>query len=363
MSKSIFEVEKSLPLDQRQALWDNMVLTLQGKPTKPLIFTTETTISNDVSLDEEIRLTALALGIGPERIDREDFIRSKNQIPDSKAHIKELVKNSYDFESKKENLKKNDEIVSVGKFLYTTNLANKLIPDEKPDFIITDEKHSIGLEHTRLEAETDKAYTKEIWKKYLNDVLKQIIVERPNLLGIANITLDSDVPIFEGSTLRDFNAKPIKENLKLIHKSITEALLSQIDNTEINLPIFIKSLTYQSSNESFSLKYNQEYFVRTDFEEMLKNSIQKKENKLSNYKAAKDFKEWWLLVVYSDGGSSSAFKISENSLSSAIETSFDRIFILNSFNLACHELIKTNPYLIYVAKKQFTAPKINPVKP
>ena len=46
----------------------------------------------------------------------------------------------------------------------------------------------------------------------------------------------------------------------------------------------------------------------------------------------------------------------------AIETSFDRIFILNSFNLACHELNKTKPYLIYVAKKQFTAPKINPVK-
>lgn len=357
MSKDFLEMLDSLPAEQKQPFIDHFVQTILGKPTTPLILTKTHTISNDATLDEKIKLTAAIYGIDPERIDREDYLRGEEEIADSKLQVNELIKDYFGLDPRN----KDDELVSVGKFLFTTGLANKLTPCEEPDFILEIEGETIGLEHTRLEAEIDKAFMSELHKKYLKDALVLVMTENPSLTGIANITLNTDTPIFEGKALRDFNTKSIKANIESIHRTLANCVISKISGINAKLPSFIRSLTYQASNEVFVLRHNQEYFGRTDFENMVKVAVQKKEKRLMAYKEKREMQSWWLLLVYSEGGFSSGFKVAEDSITCAIESSFDRIFVLNAYNLSCYELFKTDPFLRYNAKKQFRAPRILPI--
>lgn len=352
----------SLPTEQKQPFIDHFVQTILGKPTQPLIQIKSFTISNDASIEEKIRLTASIYNIDPAWIDREDFERGEKEMTASKHQVMELIKEHYGAANTTGQQSKDDELISLGKFLYTTQMSYKIMVTEKPDFILTNDLETIGLEHTRLETETDKAYIAELWKKYLKDSLLLISTELPGLTGVANITLNADIPIYEGATLRNFKAKLIKDNISAIHRTLADYIISVITGKDHPAPSFVKTVTYQPSNEAFTLKYNQDFFVRSDFEKTVFNAIKKKENRLTAYNENTSLTACWLLLVYSEGGLSSGFKVNEDSLSIPVETSFDRIFILNSFNLACYEVSKTPPYLKYIAQKQFKAPLIKKPK-
>lgn len=351
----------SLPFEQKQPFIDHFVQTLLGKATSPLILTTSKTISNDASLQERIRLTAEIYGIDPQRIDREEFLLGEQQIAESKILVTEIIKDYFGKENSTGQRSKDDELISLGKFMYTTQMDFRITPMEVPDFILSSDEVIVGLEHTRLEAEKDKAYVAEIWKKYLKDTVSHLLTEIPNLNGVANLTLDTDYKLFDGKSLRDFNDKAIKANHSTFLKELVDYMLATIKGTIQRAPVFVKAFSYQPSNEPFSLKYNQDYFVRNDFTEMVLAAIQKKEKRLNAYKVNADITECWLLLVYGDASLSSGFKVNKHSLTTPIASKFDRIFILNSFNQACFEIEKGTSNLKYIAQKQFSELLIRPL--
>lgn len=360
MSNLFLEMLDSLPEEQKQPFIDHFVQTLLGKDASPLISSTVKTISNDTSLSERIRLAAEIYGIDPVRIDKQQFLARENEIAESKRQVKEIIKEHYGKINDTGQKSKDDELISIGKFLYTTQLGFKITPMEIPDFILTDENQVVGIEHTRLEAGTDKAYISEIWKKYLNGTLKIVQDKLPQLKGVANLTLDMDVQLYDNKALRDFNDKTIKANTPDIISELVKFMTDQVNGVDCTVPKFVKSFSYQPSNEKFSLRYNQEYFVRTDFTKMVAGAILKKEQRINAYKENTQLTECWLLLVYNDASLSSGFKVDENSLNWVLETSFDRVFILNSFDLACFELQKGTMKLNYIAKKQFGVINIKP---
>ncbi len=361
MEKNFIEMLEGLPAEQKQPFIDHFVQTLLGKATSPLILTTSKTISNDASLDERIRLTAEIYGIDPQRIDKEQFLLGEQQITESKIQVKEIIKDYFGKENNTGQRSKDDELISLGKFLYTTQMDFRITPMEIPDFILTANELTVGLEHTRLEAGKDRAYIAEIWKKYLKDTVSLLLAEITELNGVANLTLDTDYKLYDGKSLRDFNNKTIKVNTEIIIKDLSNYMLAVIKGDTIATPVFVKAFSYQPSNEPFSLKYNQDYFVRNDFTKMVQDGIHKKEMRINDYRKNTNVTECWLLLVYGDASLSSGFKVNEDSLTAAVQTTFNRVFILNSFNQACFELQKGTSSLKYIAQKQFTELAIKPL--
>lgn len=353
MSKNFLEMLDSLPAEQKQPFIDYFVQNLLGKANFPLISSTVKTISNDTNIDERIRLTAEIYSIDPSRIDKQEFLAGENEIAESKRKVKEIIREHYNKPNNTGQNSKDDELISLGKFLYTTQLKFNIIPREIPDFILTNKNQVVGLEHTRLEAGSEKAYIAEIWKKYLNATLKIVHEKLPQLKGIANLTLDMDARLFDNKALRDFNDKILKVHIPNIISQLANFIINQVNDENCIAPKFVKSFSYQPSKEKFLLRYNQDYFVRNDFTEMFAAAISKKEQRVDAYRENAQLTECWLLLVYSDASLASGFKVNINSLNSVIETSYDRVFILNSFNLACFELQKGTMKLNYIAKKQF----------
>ncbi|KIA92261.1 hypothetical protein OC25_17665 [Pedobacter kyungheensis] len=353
MEKNFLEMLDSLPAEQKQPFIDHFVQTVLGKSASPLILTTSKTISNDASLDERIRLTAEIYGIDPKRIDKEEFLLGEKEIAESKMQVRAIIQDYFGQENNTGQRSKNDELISLGKFLYTTQMNFQITPMEVPDFLLTGGDKVIGLEHTRLEAGNDKAYIAEIWKKYLNETVYKLLNAMPGLCGVGNLTLDTDRRLYEGKSLRDFNDKAISLNRSKIINHLTDYIRATINGEAITTPAFVKTFSYQSSNESFSLKYNQDYFVRSDFSEMVQEAVRKKEKRIDVYKENAKVDECWLLLVYGDANLSSGFKVNENSLMTELESTFNRIFILNSFNQACFEVQKGTSKLKYIAQKQF----------
>lgn len=361
MEKNFTEMLDSLPAEQKQPFIDHFVQTLLGKSTTPLILTTSKTISNDGSLEERIRLTAEIYGIDPQRIDKDEFLLGEQAIAASKFHVKEIIKECFGKENITGQRSKDDELISLGKFLYTTQMDFHVTSMEVPDFVLTSDQLTIGMEHTRLEEGKAKAYVAELWKKYLNNTVSIILTDMPGLKGVANLTFDTDSKLYNNKSLRDFNDPSIKANRATIVKELADYMMATINGILSPTPVFVKTFSYQPSNEPFSLKYNQDYFVRNDFTEMVSAAIQKKENRLNAYRKNANITECWLLLVYGDASLSSGFKVSEQSLTAVVVSSFDRIFILNSFNLACFELKKGTSNLLYVAQKQFRDLVIKPL--
>jgi hypothetical protein len=361
MEKNFIEMLDSLPAEQKQPFIDHFVQTILGKKTSPLIQSTSKTISNDATLDERIKLTAEIYGVDPQRIDRKEFQLGEQQIAESKVRVKEIIKDHFGKENNTGQRSKDDELISLGKFLYTTQMDFRITPMEVPDFVLKDNKLIIGLEHTRLEAGKDKAYIAEIWKKYLKHTVSLLLAEMPELNGVANLTLDTDYKIYNGKSLRDFNDKTIKANTEKIVRELADYIMATIKRNLTSPPIFVKAFSYQPSNEKFSLKYNQDYFVRNDFTAMLREGIRKKEKRINAYRENANITECWLLLVYGDASLSSGFKVNEDSLTTAVESTFGRVFILNAFNQACFELEKGTSNLKYIAQKQFKELMIKPL--
>ncbi|WP_426669453.1 hypothetical protein ACPPVU_24965 [Mucilaginibacter sp. McL0603] len=351
----------SLPAEQKQPFIDHFVKSILGKADAPLILSTSKTVSNDGSLEERIKQTAAIYGIDPQRIDREEFLLGEQEIAASKFHVKEIIQEHLYKENTTGQRSKNDELISLGKFLYTTQMKFEIEPTEVPDFILTSEKLSIGVEHSRLEEGKAKAYIAELWKKYLNPTLALILAETHDLTGVGNLTLDTDIKLYDDKSLRDFNNKVIKSNSLQIIKELADFIMATIRGTSPVIPVFVKTFSYQPSNELFCLRYNQDYFVRNDFTDMVVAGVQKKEKRLNAYRQNTNIDECWLLLVYGDASLSSGFKVSEQSLTTAISSSFDRVFILNAFNQACFELQRDTAKLVYVAQKQFRELKIKPI--
>lgn len=360
MEKNFTEILDSLPAEQKQPFIAHFVKTLLGKPTPPLIGAISKTISNDASLDERIRLTAEILKIDPQWIDREDFLLGEQQMAESKIQVNEIIKDYFRKENKTGQRSKDDELISLGKFLYTTQMNFQIRPMEIPDFILTNNDFTIGLEHSRLEAGKDRGYIVEIWKKYLNEMVSMLLAAMPGLQGLANLTLDMDYAIYDGKALRDFKDKTIISNRPQIIKDLADYIIAFIRGEATVSPVFVKAFDFQPSSEPFSLKYNQHYFVRSDFTEMVQEAVRKKEKRINAYKENAKVDECWLLLVYGDVSLSSGFKVDENSLTTILESNFNRVFILNAFNQACFEFQNGTSNLKYIAQKQFKGLKIKP---
>jgi len=356
--QSILDFMENLPDEHKRALTGHIIKTILGVSTPPLVFAKPFTMSNDVPEEEQIRLLAETYGVDVLSLDGQLFADGIKKYLASKLRIKEIIGHHYNYTPQPGQRTKNDEVLDLGKFLYTTGFDYQFEPREEPDFTLAAEGLEIGLEHTVLQAPKDTAYEAEITKKYINEVVITFLKDNPALKGLVNITLDMELPVFEGKTLRDFKSPVIKSNTVAICQAIAGYINAMISGSRCDKPLFIRSFNYQPSNETFAIRHNLEFFARSDFKELFKGALAKKEKRLVSYKEKTALGEWWLLMVYNDGNYSSHFKTVDRALKEPVSSNFDRIFILNGFDLGCYELKAVRPYVTDVGSKrlkEFTA--------
>ena len=355
MERNLQEMLDSLPKNQQQTLIDHFVCQLLGKPTNPLVMPKIITVSNGGTLEERIALFASQYNIDPGQIDREQFLLIEEEVELSRKEVRKIIQDHFGKNNGGQR-GKDDELLSLGKFLYTTGYNYTIHPAERPDFILQDETKQIGVEHTRLEFQKDREYFSELWNKYIRGALELIRNSSPAATGLVNLILDADIPVAKGKTLRDFKAPEIRKAIPQIRRELADYILAVISGRSAERPVFIKQFSYQPTKDRLDIQYSQEYFQRADFEDLLTRTIQNKEQRLIKYREGKvkGINQWWLLVVVDGVNYSSSFDTNNLAIKNAIPFSYDKIFILNAFTLTCFELAKEEPYLRSIAIKEYT---------
>ncbi|UAY52731.1 hypothetical protein [Ferruginibacter albus] len=250
----------------------------------------------------------------------EDFAQIKemdNQI----LKIKELINPFYDSlknKNTKESNKKLLELIDLGKFLYFLNQDIRVVEcEEQPDFIIECKSESIGVELTGIYDDTVVAEIKTIRKIFKK--CEQTIAKRSSTLkGLFNVIIIPDKIREKLTTKRE----------QLIN-SICECILAMANNKHIPKPDFIEDILW-NQHSTLELTLWENYWLADLSTDTLLQTIMKKEEKITVYKATKNINKCWLLIVIDGASSISSFNINLDSLPNHL-TAFDRIFIFDSF--------------------------------
>jgi hypothetical protein len=229
--------------------------------------------------------------------------------------------NKLDHDSYK-NRQKILEVCHVGKFLMF--FENKFQIEklfEEPDFIITNGKHRIGLEHQILIDEKSKeteGFFENLCKHAERELRKDD--KLPNFL--ANIYVN---PYFMGK---------INEKQKLINEI---CFLVKLQIQTGNIPeneIIDRIITMPHSRISLSSNMGA-WWQKEVSEELIKISIKKKEEKINNYLKNIKAPQWLLIVI--GGVGESSYRLG-NELDLSFETKFDKVYILEDFYTNLFEL-------------------------
>jgi len=123
-----------------------------------------------------------------------------------------------------------------------------------------------------------------------------------------------------------------KENLAIIKSEITSLILGKISSG--NLVVKFR----KSSNKQISIYHSEGCGVGPLNIITVENKINRKEEKIANY-ISERFKEIWLLLVIAGVSESDDYSfIADDVINSPFNTSFSRVFILNSYKSELFEL-------------------------
>ncbi len=220
--------------------------------------------------------------------------------------------------------KQSIELCQVGKFIAVLNTSIKLISrGESPDFIIEHNQLKIGVEHERI-LNPERVQQFQSVKKLFDDAAKEFARRNPEIKVLANIHLKSD----------DFSfTKSIKQ---LLIDEICVYILGVASNTPVEKPEFIKSVNLQK-HSLVSFSYLENNFYSQDLtEDALLKAIEKKNKLAESYRQKSSIQEQWLLLVVGSLSSDSYEMARINN--SSVESSFDKIFILEDFNAIVHQI-------------------------
>lgn len=218
------------------------------------------------------------------------------------------------------------EICHAAKFLMLLNSGYEIsIVREKPDFIIkSDKEKQIGLEHEIL---IDQLHKKS--EGSFSDLVKIIEdrfrIRHPNENILVNIFVNSAYKFKQ------------KDKSKLV-----ERLLLMIENYVYH-DIFEENdlIHFLSCSKHSGLSFNsnsgawwQDYLR----DELVINSIEKKEKKRLDYISNTGLKEQWLLIVIGSLGQSSYEVNSDIEYNFKTISGFDKIYLMEDFKAKLYEL-------------------------
>ena len=218
--------------------------------------------------------------------------------------------------SRKDNKQKNLELCQVGKLLGTFfNEFEITHVCEKPDFIISNGKEIIGLEHELIidsKAKSEEGFYENICEK----------VE-------AILSCDPSVPNFLVNLyLQDNLSFKIKDKSDIINK-LTELVRTFVLTDELAENDIVRNANKMRHSRKSVCPNFGGYMQKQITEDLILKFISKKEDKIESYRQNSVKTQWLVLVIGSTGHSSyelnQMFKIK-------LETKFDKVFLYEDFN-------------------------------
>lgn len=245
-------------------------------------------------------------------------------LPIINPHFDELNKNE-----SKENAKKRDELIALGRFIYNHNDGEKIkIIDcsERPDFILQVGSDICGVEVTRL-VDPITIPKISILKKQLQKVEEKMREEQSHINGHFSLQIDPDLILIEGKDLLSIN----KEKSTLLIDELVQFLIVRTQNDNAIRPQYVADFDLIESNK-FEVTLSENYTLEEVNYEYLNAEIKKKEGKIEDYKKDKNLDMLWLLICVNGVESSSSFDFNIEKLKDEINgTQFDMIFIFDEF--------------------------------
>ncbi len=209
------------------------------------------------------------------------------------------------------------EVCHLANFIISYDESLKIIEKrESPDFVVEHHGNQIGLEIERLfnldEVQNIKS-KQDLFKK----AAISFEAKHPEIKILANFWLN------DGFTFRG-NEKG------LLIEEITDFTYELISGNKPTYPIYIKDVDIMKHSR-VSLNFNEGAYMVDDLPpENLIEAINKKEAKVTEYKANTGFDSQWLLLV--SGIGSESFGIKDVELPTKIKSQFEHIFLLEDFD-------------------------------
>lgn len=217
------------------------------------------------------------------------------------------------------NRKQGLELCQVGKFLSLLDAPSSIVERrESPDFIISFDGETIGLEHESIIDEKIASDYRSV-SDLFNDAAKQFSHKYPDNKILANIYLSVDRLVFK------------KHERAVFIDQIVEFISNYLNDSKTIKPYFIERLSV-SKHSGVKFVYNSgAHYVEPLNEERLISAIRKKEVRINNYiQKSKIIKQWLLLTTGTYGPDS--FDYGESPFHIEVKTNFDRIYLLEDFN-------------------------------
>lgn len=342
MAPNFEEFLKTLSQEERKNFINELIVyLLNGQPQ--LLKRTTLKLSTGLSQDEVKKAISDAIGILIEQTPNIDFEAAKMRLRIEKEMVDNIIEN---YKAKldsnpKTGSDKYEELIDIGKFIVSFNSELKLfVPDEIlkfPDFIVLLQERKIGIEHTRLMAEGNKAIFKSA-KYYIQKAQDLIENELSHLSKTVNIFIDYNKNVIGESNFknRNFNADQREEVAQIIASYVK----SELTGGNVFKPAFISQVKITSNLDSkIYLELAESYFTILEFAEMLTNRISSKEAKVVNYRSIKFISEVWLVIVVDDINSFSGFDLTSVGFPKIENSSFDQIFLFEKFGRKIYPLL------------------------
>lgn len=291
--------------------------------------------STDLPEPEIRKAISESMGISIEKVPKFDFENEKARLTNEMKRIEMITK---DYKAKLDNSAnvtqdKYDELFDVGKFILFANNNFKIeVPNDLlrfPDFILSFEEEKIGLEHTRLMNEETKAQFKTA-KYYIKKAEELIATEFNHLSKTVNIFIDYNQNVIGESNFKNKRFTP--EQRRQISETLAEYIKSELTEGNVPKPNYIIQTKITSNKDSrVDLELAESYFTLSDFNDLLLERIQKKEERANSYRSEATLSVVWLLIIVDDINSFSGFDLKTAKFPKIENSNFDEIVLFEKF--------------------------------
>lgn len=322
---------------EKQQLLDYAVLSLQGLPANPPAQRTTFQISSDATEEQIILAIAQSTQRSVEEIKalNLDFKSIFSQLNAHKGALSPVIE---DFkailqQNPKTAASKYEELNDVGRFIVASGNAYKIETRyaniEYPDFVINAHGDLIGLEHTRLLDKTDRELRSHL-EKYLREAETRLHNLGINGPYIVNVVLNYHIVTFNDEPISSKKLTP--DQKQIIIDGIVSAVKAEILNEKHEKPAFINRLVISDYPDSqLNLVLSEAYIPPQNFTELLKETIQRKENLYERYVNLSAVNRCWLLVIVNGIASYSGFDLAAFNEMPFPKSNFERIILFETF--------------------------------
>ena len=246
-----------------------------------------------------------------------DFVETSKQLK------KKITKHLIGLDrTKKDDKQKILEICQIGKLIATYFNEYEIIElREKPDFIISNGLASIGLEHQIIvdfESKSEEGFYENIYHK-----VEQNLAKDPEISNVlVNLFLKKSLSF------------KVNDKANLINE-LTDIVKTFIISGELITNKIVES-AHKMSHTKINVNPNfGAYVQKMVTEELILDSISRKESKLKNYRNHSIDCQWLVLVIGGTGESS--YEVNQ-SLEISINSRFNKIYLYEDFENNLFEL-------------------------